>query len=110
MDYLATHIFVANNYKWLYQLQASSCQNLGPSKPRVKSVATYSPSYKVESVDWEMTFCSWLALVVTVSCFATSTEVLSLPNETYVYPAAVFNATQQVCSQENIYDWGLSVE
>ena len=43
-----------------------------------------------------------LALVFTVSCFAPSTEVPSLPNETYIYPAAVFNATQQICSQENL--------
>ena len=43
-----------------------------------------------------------LALVFTVSCFAPSTEVPSLPNETYVYPAAVFNAIRQICSQENL--------
>ena len=49
-----------------------------------------------------MTSSSWLALAFTVSCFAPSTEVPSLPNETYVYPAAVFNATQQICSQENL--------
>ena len=49
-----------------------------------------------------MTSSSWLALVITVSCFAPSTEVLSLPNETYVYPATVFNATQQICSQETL--------
>ena len=49
-----------------------------------------------------MTFSSLLALFFTVSCFAPSTEVLSLPNETYVYPAAVFNATQQICSQETL--------
>ena len=45
---------------------------------------------------------SLLALVFTVSCFTASTEVPTLPNETYVYPAAVFNATQQICSQENL--------
>ena len=45
---------------------------------------------------------SLLALVFTVSCFTPSTEVPSLPNETYVYPAAVFNATQQIHSQENL--------
>ena len=45
---------------------------------------------------------SLLALVFTVSCFTPSTEVPSLPNETYVYPAAVFNGTQQICSQENL--------
>ena len=49
-----------------------------------------------------MTYSCLLALVFTVSCFAPSTEVLSLPNETYVYPAAVFNATQQICSQETL--------
>ena len=49
-----------------------------------------------------MTSSGLLALVFTVSCFAPSTEVPSLPNETYVYPAAVFNATQQICSQENL--------
>ena len=49
-----------------------------------------------------MTSSSWLALVTIVNCFAPSIEVPSLPNETYVYPAAVFNATQQICSQENL--------
>ena len=49
-----------------------------------------------------MTSSSWLALVITVSCFTPSTEVPSLPNETYVYPATVFNATQQICSQETL--------
>ena len=49
-----------------------------------------------------MASSSLLALVFTVSCFVPSTEVPSLPNETYVYPAAVFNATQQICSQENL--------
>lgn len=49
-----------------------------------------------------MTFSSLLALVITVSCFTPSTEVPTLPNETYVYPAAVFNATQQICSQETL--------
>ena len=49
-----------------------------------------------------MTSSSWLALVITVSCFAPSTEVLSLPNETYVYPVSIFNATQQICYQENL--------
>ena len=49
-----------------------------------------------------MTSNSWLALVFAVSCFTPSTEVPSLPNETYIYPAAVFNATQQICSQENL--------
>ena len=49
-----------------------------------------------------MIFSSLLALVFAVSCFASSTEVPSLPNETHVYPAAVFNATQQICSQENL--------
>ena len=43
-----------------------------------------------------------LALVFSVSCFTPSTEVPSLPNEIYVYPAAVFNGTQQICSQENL--------
>ena len=49
-----------------------------------------------------MTSSSLLALVITVSCFTPSNEVPSLPNETYVYPAAVFNTTQQICSQENL--------
>ena len=45
---------------------------------------------------------SLLALVIAACYFAPSTEVPSLPNETYVYPAAVFNVTQQICSQENL--------
>ena len=49
-----------------------------------------------------MTSSGLLVVVFTVSYFAPSNEVPSLPNETYVYPAAVFNATQQICSQENL--------
>ena len=49
-----------------------------------------------------MTYSCLLALVFTVNCFATSTEVPSLPNESYVYPAAVFNASQQICAQETL--------
>ena len=49
-----------------------------------------------------MTSSSLLVVVFTVSYFAPSNEVPSMPNETYVYPAAVFNATQQICSQENL--------
>ena len=49
-----------------------------------------------------MTSSGLLVVVFTVSYFTPSNEVPSLPNETYVYPAAVFNATQQICSQENL--------
>ena len=44
-----------------------------------------------------------LAFVVTVSCFAHSNavnEAATLPDVTHVYPATVFDATQQICSQQ----------
>ena len=45
-----------------------------------------------------------LAFTFTVSCFAVSNavnEAPTLPDETYVYPATVFDATQQICSQQD---------
>ena len=46
-----------------------------------------------------------LAFLVTVSCFALSNavnEAATLPDVTHIYPATVFDATQQICSQENL--------
>ena len=45
-----------------------------------------------------------LAFVVTVSCFVLSNavnEAATLPDVTHVYPATVFDATQQICSQQD---------
>ena len=45
-----------------------------------------------------------LAFLVTVSCFALSNavnEATTLPDVTHIYPATVFDATQQICSHQD---------